>query len=100
LVADYLAGYLEPDISGGLGSTSTTTPCSAAAGGVMQKQDHSLLWIKKGATIVNNDREYVIIALADINLVLAKEVSSGEKVLLKIGDIEPPRPVSASGTRC
>lgn len=61
----------------------------------MQKQDHSLLWIKKGATIVNNDREYVIIALADINLVLAKEVSSGEKVLLKIGDIEAPRPVKA-----
>ena len=61
----------------------------------MQKQDHSLLWIKKGATIVNNDREYVIVALADINLVLEKEVSSGEKVLLKIGDVEAPRPVKA-----
>lgn len=59
----------------------------------MQKQDRSVLWIEKGATISNNGRDYVVVALADINLVLAKEVGSGEKVLLKIGDLEPPRSV-------
>lgn len=59
----------------------------------MRKQDRSVLWIEKGATISNNGRDYVVVALADINLVLAKEVGSGEKVLLKIGDLEPPRQV-------
>lgn len=59
----------------------------------MQKQDRSVLWIEKGATISSHGREYVVVALADINLVLAKEIGSGEKVLLKIGDLEPPRPV-------
>jgi putative transposase len=59
---------------------------------MMQKQDRSVLWIEKGATISSHGREYVVVALADINLVLAKEIGSGEKVLLKIGDLEPPRP--------
>lgn len=61
----------------------------------MQKQDRSVLWIEKGATISSHGREYVVVALADINLVLAKEIGSGEKVLLKIGDLEPPRPVKS-----
>lgn len=57
----------------------------------MSKQERTLLWIKEGATITNNGREYVIVALADINLVLAREVGSTEKVLLKIGDLGPPK---------
>ena len=59
----------------------------------MSKQERTLLWITEGATITNNGRDYVIVALADINLVLAKEVGSNEKVLLKIGDLEPPRKI-------
>jgi putative transposase len=59
----------------------------------MSKQATTQLWIKEGATITNNDRDYVILALADINLVLAKEVGSGEKVLLKIGDLGPPKKI-------
>jgi putative transposase len=61
----------------------------------MSKKEAVQLWLKEGATVFNNDREYVIVALADINVVLAKEVSSGEKVLLKIGDIGPPRKVES-----
>ena len=59
----------------------------------MSKQERTQLWIKEGATITNNGRDYVIVALADVNMVLAKEASSGEKVLLKIGDLGPPRTI-------
>lgn len=59
----------------------------------MRMQGSPLLWIREGATITNNGREYVIVALADINVVLAKEVGSNEKVLLKIGDLGPPRKI-------
>jgi putative transposase len=47
-------------------------------------------WVSKGATVTNNEREYVILNLADINLVLARDVETGNKVLLKIGDLGPP----------
>jgi putative transposase len=57
----------------------------------MSKEQPTQLWIKEGATIKSNGRDYVVVALADINLVLAKEVGSGEKVLLKIGDLGPPK---------
>ncbi|MFZ6864374.1 helix-turn-helix domain-containing protein [Undibacterium sp. Ji67W] len=59
----------------------------------MSKQERTLLWITEGATITNNGRDYIIVSLADINLVLAKEVGSNEKVLLKIGDIGPPKKI-------
>jgi len=61
----------------------------------MSKKEPTQLWLKEGATVVDNGRDYVIVALADINLVLAKEVGSGEKVLLRIGDIGPPRKIGA-----
>lgn len=64
----------------------------------MSKKEPTQLWIKEGATITNNGRDYVILALADINLVLAKEVGSGEKVLLKIGDISPPKSIDTPVT--
>lgn len=57
----------------------------------MKSDQRQLLWIQEGATITNNGRDYVIVALADVNLVLAKEVGSNVKVLLKIGDIGPPK---------
>ena len=58
-----------------------------------QNKEPTQLWLKEGATVVDNGREYVIVALADLNLVLAKEVASGEKVLLRIGDLGPPRKI-------
>lgn len=63
-----------------------------------RKDEPTQLWLNKGATVMNGGREYVIVALADINLVLAKEVGSGEKVLLKIGDLGPPRKIDAPAT--
>lgn len=57
----------------------------------MTKQPRTQLWISKGATVTNNGREYVILALADINLVLAKDRETDEQVLLKIGDLGPPK---------
>ncbi|MFC5429460.1 helix-turn-helix domain-containing protein [Paraburkholderia denitrificans] len=48
-------------------------------------------FIQKGATISSNGRDYIITAIADINLVFARDIESKAKVLLKIGDIGPPR---------
>lgn len=62
----------------------------------MSKNDPTQLWLKEGATVINNGREYVILALADINLVLAREVGSGEKVLLRIGDLGLPTKIGGS----
>ena len=42
----------------------------------MTKPTSNLLWITEGATITNNDRSYVIIAVADINQVLAKDLET------------------------
>jgi putative transposase len=47
-------------------------------------------WVTKGATVTNGGREYVILNLADVNLVLARDIETGNKVLLKMGDIGPP----------
>jgi len=49
------------------------------------------LWIKKGATITSDDREYVVLEIVDTNQVLAKDIESQEKVLLTIGALGPPR---------
>jgi putative transposase len=64
----------------------------------MSKQERTQLWIREGATITNNGREYIIVALADINLVVAREVGSNEKVLLKIGDLGPPKVIREAKT--
>lgn len=64
----------------------------------MKQQEQTMLWIQEGATITNNGIEYVIVALADINLVLAKEVGSNVKVLLKIGDLSPPKVIEEAKT--
>lgn len=62
----------------------------------MTEQARTQLWITKGATVTNEGRNYVILNLADINLVLAKDVESGERVLLKIGDVGPPKVIGES----
>lgn len=53
----------------------------------MAKNEQTQLWLKEGATITNDGRDYVVLALADLNLVLARELGSGEKVLLRIADL-------------
>lgn len=53
----------------------------------MNKQTSTVLRLDKGATVISNDREYVIVAQADLNLLLVRERGSGEKALLKISDL-------------
>lgn len=69
----------------------------------MNKKEPTQVWLKEGTTVVDNGRDYVIVALADINLVLAKEVGSGEKVLLRIDGLGLPRkirvPAAAPATK-
>lgn len=62
----------------------------------MNRQPPTQLWIKKGATVTNEGREYVLLSLADINLVLAQDIESGDRVLIKIGDLGPPRVIGES----
>ncbi|WP_410500193.1 helix-turn-helix domain-containing protein [Chitinibacter sp. S2-10] len=54
----------------------------------------SILFLNKGDTFVHDDREYVIVALADLTHVLAKAVGTQEKVLIDISTILPPKPVN------
>lgn len=51
------------------------------------------LFIQKGATVSSGDREYLVLALLQLNEVLAQDVESGAKVVLKIGGLEAPREV-------
>lgn len=53
----------------------------------MARHEQTQLWLKEGAIITNDGRNYVVLALADLNLVLARELGSGEKVLLRIADL-------------
>ncbi|WP_047392905.1 helix-turn-helix domain-containing protein [Chitinibacter sp. ZOR0017] len=54
----------------------------------------SVLFLNKGDTFVHGDREYVIVALADLTHVLAKAVGTQEKVLIDISTILPPKSVN------
>lgn len=49
-----------------------------------------VLYVEKGATVLHNGREYLVLRVVDLNLVLARDPASGENVLLKIGTVEPP----------
>ncbi len=60
------------------------------------KQPRTQLFIGKGATVESRGREYVILAIADINMLIAKDLESDEKVLLKIGDIGPPQVIGGA----
>lgn len=56
----------------------------------MSGQARTQLWIEKGATVSHEGRDYLILSLVDISKVFAKDVESGERVLLTIGDVGPP----------
>ena len=43
-----------------------------------------VMFIGKGATLVLGDREYVVLHLLDLNKVLARDVASGEKLVLHL----------------
>ena len=60
-----------------------------------------VLYVEKGAAVVHGGREYTVLRVVDLNLVLAREPSSGEKVLLQIGTLEQPSrtPPAAASSR-
>ena len=64
----------------------------------------TLLFIQPGASLKHKGREYVILHIVDLKTVLAREPSSGERVILKISDLGqtaedqeaiPKRPIAA-----
>lgn len=57
----------------------------------MRMQEQQMLYIQEGATISHAEKQYVILSVADINLVLAKEVGTDIKTLIKIGDVAQPK---------
>jgi putative transposase len=64
----------------------------------MKSDKSSVLWIREGSTVTSDGRDYVVAALVDTNVILAKEVGSNVKVLLKIGEVGPPRLIGEPGT--
>ncbi|MDQ1831006.1 Mu transposase C-terminal domain-containing protein [Massilia scottii] len=64
----------------------------------MSEKERTQLWITEGATITNDGREYIVVAIPDVNIVLAKEVGSDQKVLMKMGDIGPPKVIGTTTT--
>ncbi|MFE1573968.1 hypothetical protein ACFIQG_19445 [Comamonas odontotermitis] len=50
----------------------------------------AVLQITKGARVQHNEREYIVLRLVDLSLVLAREVGSGEKVLLRLDSLNAP----------
>lgn len=65
----------------------------------MSHHERTQLWLKEGSTVTNDGREYVVLALADLNIVLAKELGSGEKVLIRIDQLNSPRPIQGHHTK-
>lgn len=56
----------------------------------MSKAPPTVLYLTTGATVSRDGRDYVILHLVDINIVLAREVSSGEKVILRLDGLGAP----------
>jgi len=48
----------------------------------------TVLYVEKGAKVLHNGREYLVLRVVDLNLVLARDPASDEKVLLKISTME------------
>lgn len=55
------------------------------------------LWLNKGDTFHQGDREYVVVAIADATQLLVKEVGSQATVLLNVAGIAPPRALKTTG---
>ena len=50
-----------------------------------------VLNIQKGAKVTQGDREYVVTRVVDLDKVLAKELASGELVVLSLNALEAPQ---------
>lgn len=54
------------------------------------KTKPAVLYITKGATVSREGRDYEVLHIVDLNQVMARDPASGEKVILKLGTLEPP----------
>ena len=52
----------------------------------------AVLYVERGSTIQHAGREYAVVRLLDLGVVLAKEMGSSEKVILKLGDLNVAKP--------
>ena len=52
-----------------------------------KKKAPIVLDIRRGSKLSSGGREYVVLRLVDLNLVLAREVASGESLLLRLGTL-------------
>lgn len=48
------------------------------------------LFVNKGSVLKRGNREYVVLHLVDLNTVVARDTTSGEKILLRVDDHETP----------
>jgi putative transposase len=63
-------------------------------------EKHARLYLQKGAKVTQNGREYVILKLADLDRVLAREVASGQIAILDISGLKAPIHLPALKTKC
>lgn len=56
-------------------------------------QSLPVLDVRIGSKIELNERDYVITNLIELDVILCKEVASGQQVILKLGDLNNPRNV-------
>ena len=52
-----------------------------------------VMHLHEGAVIFHDDREYVIVKIADIDMLLVREKASGTKALIRLDSVTPPRKV-------
>ncbi len=64
----------------------------------MAKLTPHQLSLAVGSMITSAGRDYVIVAVADLNKLLVKDVETGASVLLTIGAVGPPRTISSETT--
>jgi putative transposase len=61
-----------------------------------EKKKPPQLYITRGATVSHLGRDYQVLRVVDLNVVMAREPSSGEMVMLKIGTLEAPTQLETS----
>ena len=54
--------------------------------------------IEKGVSLWINEREYVVLHLLDLNKVLARDMASGEKLVLRLDAVALPEPTKAEAS--
>jgi len=56
----------------------------------------AVLYVERGAAIQHAGREYTVLRLIDLGVILARETGSSERVILKLGDLNAPEPPASA----